>query len=176
MLYLIWGLINIALFLFFIFICFQAIILVKDKLGIFAALLFVFGTLSFVGFSNNDNQSHEPYANRIKHWDFTPQDSIVQNTMNYIHIDIEKTLISKYNLGIQYGQEKSSKLNAPITASSATEGLVSGTYWRPISIIVNQTKDNKKFEYTVLGKIEWKLLGATVYSQSKIFKGFALTK
>jgi len=168
MLYLIWGLINIGLFLFFIFICFDATKLIREKLGLLASLIFVFGLLSFIGHSNNDNDNIEPNTNRIKHWDFYSQDSIIQNTTDNIYINLEKTLISKYELGIQYGQKKTSKLNVPITAYSLTEGFISGTNWRPISIIVNQTDDNKNFWYLVYGTLEWKLLGATVYNQKHI--------
>lgn len=35
----------------------------------------------------------------------------------------------------------------------------------PISITVNRTEDNNKFQYFVNGVVEWKLLGATIYSQ-----------
>lgn len=118
----------------------------------------------------------EPSGNRIKHWDFNSQDSIIQNTAISINIDLEKTLISTYNLSIQYGQNKTTKLNVPITASSSTAGFISGTKWRPISIIVNQRADNKTLEYQVYGTLEWKLLGATVYNQSKMYTGLALIK
>lgn len=172
MFYLIWGLINIGLFLFFLFICFQATKLIREKLGLLASLIFVFGLLSFVGHSTNESDNLEPNTNRVKHWDFNPQDSIVQNTTANIYIDLEKTLISKFNLGVQYGEKKTSKLNVPINAYSYIEGFISGTNWRPVSIIVNQTADNKKFVYEVNGTLEWKLLGATVYNQVKTYTGF----
>lgn len=174
MAYLIWGLINIGLYLFFIFICFRATKLIREKVGSFAAVVFVFGILSFIAQPSDENI--EPGTNKIKQWTFNSQDNIVQNTSNSIHIPIEKTLISQYNLDIQYGQDKTSKMNAPITASSSTEGFYSGTKWLPISIIVNQTNDTKKFEYQVYGIIKWKLLGANIYIQTKTFKGFAPTK
>lgn len=176
MIYLIWGLINIGLFIFFIFTCFRAIKFIREKSGFFASLIFVFGLFSFIGNSNKANDNKEPNSNRSKHWDFKPQDSIIQNTTDNIYIIIEETLLSKYNLSIQYGQEKTSKLNAPILAYSSTEGFISGTNWLPVSVIVNQTEDNKKFEYQVSGILEWKLLGATVYSQPKTYTGFAITK
>ena len=176
MIYLIWGLINIGLFLFFILICFRATKFIREKSGLFASLIFAFGLFSFIGNSNKANDNKESNSNRSKHWDFRPQDSILQNTTDNIQIIIEETLISKYNLSIQYGQEKTSKLNVPIIAYSSTEGFISGTNWRPVSVIVNQTEDNKKFEYEVSGILEWKLLGATIYSQPKTYRGFATAK
>lgn len=39
MFYLIWGLLSIGLFLFFILICFQGTKLIREKLGLLAALI-----------------------------------------------------------------------------------------------------------------------------------------
>lgn len=176
MLYLLWGLINIGLFLFFIVICFRATKLTREKLGLFASIVFVFGLLSFIGHSNNDNDLKEPNSNQIKTWKFDSEDSLNRNATFFIDIDLEKTLVSKYDLGIKYGKDKQGQLNIPISAYSSTTGLIGGTNWKPISIIVNRTDDNNKFEYFVDGVVEWKLLGATIYSQLKQYKGVALTK
>lgn len=86
------------------------------------------------------------------------------------------SLPPQYKLGIKYGKDKQSQINILISASSSTTGFISGTKWKPISIIINKTNDNNKFEYFVEGVVEWKLLGATIYSQSKVYKGVALTK
>jgi hypothetical protein len=82
----------------------------------------------------------------------------------------------KYQLDIKYGKDKQGQLNIPISGNSWTTGFVSGTNWKPSLIIVNRTDDNNKFEYSVHGTMEWKLLGATLYSQPKEYKGTALTK
>ena len=49
--------------------------------------------------------------------------------------------------------------------------VVSGTDWKPISIIINRTANNNRFEYAVDGIVEWKLFGATLYSQVKNYRG-----
>jgi hypothetical protein len=174
MLYLLWGLLTIGLFLFFIVICFRATKLIREKFGLFASIVFVFGLLSFVGHSNNDNDNKEPHSNQIKTWKFSSEDSLSRNMTFFINIDLEKTLVSKYDLGIKYGKDKHGQLNIPISAYSSTTGFISGTNWKPITIIVNRTDDNVKFEYFVVGVVEWKLLGATIYSQQKNYKGVAL--
>ena len=176
MLYLLWGLINIGLFLFFILICFRATKLIREKFGLFASIVFVFGLLSFIGHSNNDNDNKEPNSNRIKTWKFVSEDSLNRNATYFIDINLEKTLVSKYDLSINYGKHNQGQLNIPISAYSSTTGFISGTNWKPISIIVNRTDDNNKFEYFVNGIVEWKLLGTTIYSQLKQYKGFVLTK
>ena len=63
MLYLLWGLLNIGLFIYFIVISIKATKLVREKVGLFASLIFLFGLLSFGGRSNNDDK--EPNSNQI---------------------------------------------------------------------------------------------------------------
>jgi hypothetical protein len=176
MIYLLWSLLNIGLFIFFIATCFKATKLVREKLGLFASIIFVFGLLSFVGNSNNDNDNKEPNSNHIKTWKFVSEDSLKSNESYLLDIDLEKTLIAKYDLGIKYGKDRQGQINVPISAYSSTNGFISGTNWKPISIIVNTTNDNNKFEYSVDGVVEWKLLGATIYSELKEYKGVAMTK
>jgi hypothetical protein len=174
--YLLWGLLNIGLFVFFIVICFKATKLIREKLGLFASIIFVFGLLSFVGHSNNEYDNKEPNSNQIKTWKFTSEDSLNRNATYLLDVELEKTLVSKYDLGIKYGKDRQREINIPISAYSSTSGFISGTNWKPISIIVNRTIDNNKFEYFVDGVVEWKLLGATIYSQLKEYNGVALTK
>jgi len=176
MTYVLWGVLNIGLFLFFIVICFKATKLIREKIGLFASIIFVFGLLSYVGHSNIDIDNKEPNSNQIKTWKFATEDSLNRIETLSLEIDLEKTLVSKYELGIKYSKDKQGEINIPISAYSSTTGFISGTNWKPISIIVNRTKHNNSFEYFVDGVVEWKLLGATIYSQLKEFKGIALTK
>ena len=176
MLYLLWALLNIGLFIFFIVICFNATKLIKEKLGALTSIVFVFGLLSFIGRSNTDTDNKEPNSNQIKTWKFNSLDSLDKGLNFFIDIDLEKTLISKYSLGICYGKDKQLQNNIPTSANTWTTGLESGTNWKPISIFVNRTDDNHKFEYEVDGTIRWSLLGMTIYSQRKNWKGIAVLK
>lgn len=176
MIYLLWGLLNTGIFLFFIVICFKGTKLIREKTGLFASTIFVFGLLSFMGTSNSDNDTNEPNSNQIKTWKFISADSLSRNTIQLLNIDLEKTLVSKYVLGITCAKDKQVQFNIPISAYSTTTGFISGAKWKPVSIVVNRTTDNNKFEYNVIGVVEWKLLGATIYSQPKRYTGIAITK
>jgi hypothetical protein len=176
MIYLLWSLLNIALFLCFIAICFKVTKIVREKLGLLASGIFVLGLLSFIGNSNNDNENKEPNSNNIKTWKFVSEDSVKNDEIYTLEINLEKTPIAKYDLGIRYGKDRQSQINVPISAYSSTIGFISGTNWRPISIVVNTTNDNNKFYYFVAGILEWKLLGSSIYSEQKDFKGIAITK
>lgn len=175
MVYLFWGLINIVLFLFFIVLGLKATKFVRAKVGLFAAIIFACGLLSFVGNSNNDNK--EPNSNHIKTWEYTLDEENLDRSTSYsLDINLEKNLVSKYYLGILYGKDKSGEYTIPIGAHSFKDGFVGGTNWKPVGIMVNRTNDKKNFEYIVDGILEWKLLGATIYSQSKTYKGITSLK
>jgi hypothetical protein len=171
-----WGLLNIGLLLFFIVTCLRGTKLIREKYGMFASVVFVFGLLSFAEQPNNGIDNKEPNSNQVKTWKFASADSLNRNATFLIAIQLEKTLVSTYQLGIRYGKDKQGQVNIPISADSWMTGFISGTHWKPSSIIVNRTDNNNNFEYFVEGIVEWKLLGATVYSQSKEYKGITLTK
>lgn len=171
--HLLWGILNIGLFLLFIVICFKATKIIREKIGGLAAVVFVFGLLSFVSGSNNDNNI-EPNSNQIKTWEFNKENNLKFNETHLLRVSLEKNWVSENALWLKYGQEIQS--NIPMNAYSEMTGLTSGTNWNPSQIMINKTADNHKFEYFVNGVIQWKLLGATIYSEPKVYKGFALTK
>jgi hypothetical protein len=173
MIYLFWGFLNIGIFLFFIVTYFRATKLIRESFGLLASIVFVSGLLSFIGKSNDDKDTKEPGLSRIKTWKFISEDSADRYTHFFMDVDLENTLISKYELGIRYGKNKQEKLNIPISGHSWTTGIKSGTKWIPSYIMVNNTDDNTQFGYHVAGIIEWKLLGATIYSQPKEYRGIA---
>lgn len=170
MLYLLWGILNIGLFLFFIFLCFQATKLVRERVGMFAAFVFVIGLLSFMGQSDKVDYK-EPGTDTIRKWKFASEDSVDMTATRSLSVVLEKTLISTCKLDIRYGMSKSQNRNTPINTYSTTEGFVSGTNWKPVMVSVNPTEDNTKFQYTVVGIVEWKLLAIRLYAQPKTYKG-----
>jgi hypothetical protein len=173
MIYLFWGLLNIALFIFFIVICFKATKHIKEKMGLFASIVFVFGLLSFVGHSSIENNKELNYS-QTKTWKFKTSDSLNSKATYFLKVNLEKNFISKYDLMINYTEDIKGGKKIPISASSSTSGFVSGTNWRPMSIIINETSDNNQFNYIVLGVVEWHILGTTIYLQSKEYKGIAI--
>jgi hypothetical protein len=176
MLYLLWALLNIGLFLFFIVLCFRATKLLREKTGIVAAIVFVIGLLSFMGNAGADDDNKEPHSNQVKTWYFTSADSLDRNSTALLQVDFDRTLISKYCILIRYAKDKPLKNEFPISASTWVKGLVSGTSWNPIFISVAPIADSGRFNYLIEGTVEWKLLGMTIYTQIKEWKGFALVK
>lgn len=176
MIYLIWGLLNLGLIIYFLVICFKATKLVREKIGLFAAIFFVLGLLSFLGERAKDSYNKGANSNKTDSWNFASEDSLNREGVYFVQINLESNLISKRDLGVKYGRDKQGLTNIPISAYSTETGFISGTIWRPITIKVNRTDDNNKFQYFVIGVVEWKLLGATIYTQSKTFNGIVSTK
>jgi hypothetical protein len=174
MLHLLWALINIGLFIFFVFICFNAAKLIKERFGLLASVIFVFGLLSFVGHSESDEEYNKPNTRSMQTWNLRTSDSSDEGYSYVAEVELEKTLISKYNLGIGYDKDSLVKKSTPVSAFSWITGFQSGTSWNPVSIIVNQTTGNNTFEYEVDGTVGWRLLGMTVYHQPKHWKGIVV--
>lgn len=171
MFYLLWALLNIGLHIFFIVICFKATKLIRAKIGLFAAIVFVFGFLSFVSGADSEPKSTKAESPAIDTWKYVPEDSLTeyQRPLNAV---LQKNLISKYLLTIRHGKDQQGN-NIPISAFAFTNGIISGTEFIPMWGTVNRTKDNDKFSYDVSAIIQWKLLGATIFRQFKKFKGVA---
>jgi len=74
MLYLIWGLINLALFIVFIGLCLGATKLMRQRFGSLTCIFFVFGLLSFAGGTNDDDDGNHG-SHRTRTWNFTAEDS-----------------------------------------------------------------------------------------------------
>lgn len=171
MLYLLWGLLNVGLFIFFLVLSVNAARLIREKFGILGSAIFVFGVVSFIGrsFANNDNR--EPGAGKPRTWEFHTSDSLRNDFHAMAEVVLEENLISTYSLGISYGRTERTQENLPINAQSWTTGFISGTSWQPHYILANQTENNQVFQYEVKGSVKWRLLGLTIYSQSKHWKG-----
>jgi hypothetical protein len=174
MAHLIWGLLNLSLFIYFIITSFKLVKVAKKQIGGFATIVFVFGLLSFVGGSKSDSNTAK--FSQSEMFKFALEDSLEQNSGKFSHIVIANHLVTKYDLGLNYGKEVASKNNTPISAYSSTIGLVMGTKWKPLNINILKTIENNKFRYVVYGIVEWKLLGATLYTQSKVYQGIVPLK
>lgn len=169
MTHLIWGLLNLGLLIYFIITCFKLVKVARNHIGGLATIVFVFGLLSFVSGSKSDSNATK--VNQTKTFKFALKDSIELNSGKFSHIILENNWVTKYDLFLNSGKESTSQKNTPISAYSGTTGLVMGTKWNPQNINILKTSDNNKFKYVVHGIVDWKLLGATIYTQPKIYEG-----
>ncbi|MHB8208982.1 hypothetical protein [Mucilaginibacter sp.] len=174
MLYLIWCLLNVGVFLYFVLICFEAIKIIRERIGVFAAVIFVLGLLSFTNQSNSDDEHMESKSSNVKTWRFLPQDSLATTQRYSVIVMYEKTFVSNYNLEIGYNLDEKTNAVIPIDACSYLTGIICGTVWKPTSIAVNKTPAGNKLTYVINGVVDWKLLGLTLDSQPKQYSGTTL--
>ena len=167
---------NFGLFLFFIVTCFRATKIIREKIGLFASIVFVLGLLSFTANSNNNGDQIDKNTNQIRKWRFSPHDKITPMTSNFLNVTLDETIATKIDLAIGFGLSKETNKPVPTEAFSSVQGLVGGHKWKPTLISISPTTTEKHFKYIVNGILEWKLLGATIYSQPKTFIGFIDTK
>ena len=73
MLYIIWGLLNLALLVFFCVVCYRAATLLRANYNWFSAVVFVFGFVSFCGTPDRDGAKPREDKNTsmtAKNWVF----------------------------------------------------------------------------------------------------------
>ncbi|WP_298153929.1 hypothetical protein [Flavobacterium sp.] len=168
MIQIIWGILNISVFLFFVAYCITLGKSIREKQGFVAALFFVFGLLvllSFVSKSGAENSKtkifdlHEAHLEKDK----------FKGHVYTANLTLEKDLASTISLHIKYG--KSELLKKPISAYTVRTGFVSGTNWKIQTIHFDQSSFEDTCTYTVSGILEWQILGITIYSELKDFTG-----
>ena len=167
---LIWGIFNGFLLIYFIVICFKSVKIIKEKIGVFASLIFVIGLLSFMSKPNEKNLAD-------KNIDFlnqsNPKKAFDGNSF-FQEIKLEDNLTSDIGLSILVGEKENELII--LNANCSRAGFISGTNWNVENIDIDKEKDKNYCNYIVNGIMEWKILGITIYSEHKLFNGKAILK
>lgn len=164
MIQLIWVVLNLVILIYFIIICFKSTRIIREKLGLLAAFVFVLGLLSLMDTPNNEQESPKIFDLQNQ----TEADLFKGNT-RLIESKLEENLATEIQLTIKVEENKNGR--KPLTASTNRSGLVMGTSWKTQMITVNRSETENKYFYDVSGILEWKLMGLKMYSQRKDFKG-----
>lgn len=168
MLYLLWGILNIVLFVLFIFAGFKITKRIREKWGLLVAVVFVTLLLSFITVSSDNKKRAGEIENKVT----VRSDKKINMKSGVANVILEKTLISSNILDLFYERSSESEASASVNAYSYTTGFVSGTKWEPNSISVKFAGSTDKLDYSVSGVVEWRLLWLTVFSQYKTYTGF----
>ncbi len=170
MLHLLWSILNIGIFIFFIVVSVKATKLVREKMGVLAAIVLVFGLLSFIS-RKAEAPNLEPDGSTFRTWKFVTDIRPYIDDINKIDIVFDNNIMSKSVVSVRYGKNTQTGLTKPLEAHTYISGLVAGTSWRPVSVQVSPTAVPNEFIYEVNGVVEWKLLGTTIISQAKEWTG-----
>ena len=172
MLELFWGILNLAILIYFIIICFKIIKIVYENLGRIATLIFVIGLMSFISKPNDDE-------NKVKSFDLQNENKeVISNNftgdISSKKIVLEENLTTKIEFYIQYGEKNGE--NKLLNAQTSRNGFVSGIDWKTKSIEIEKINNNS-CKYNVIGLKDWKIFGIKIYTELKVFDGtFELKK
>lgn len=170
MAYLIWTIVNLSLFLFFIYTCLRATKHIRKDMGLLAAIIFVFGSFSFICQKNGHSSTRYPSNTDASVQTFA-SDSVLSHGFKTKEVTLEKSITCSIRLAVIYGNQKPNGGVIPAQAYTNLEGLQGGLSWKYNTLTITPTADLHKFNYQVVGNMEWSLLGYTFYNQGKSYSG-----
>lgn len=169
MFFLFWALLNVGLFLYFIFICLRATRRVWERVGLFAACLMVFGLLSFIGHSKTVMK--QPTSNPAGRW---VNDQEVYKSISPV-LSVSKNLLKsptfKISLDVQLGRDPESGQLVPLIATPVSNGVIAGFGCKPLLIYLSKTGEENIYSYHVNYNFAWTLLGLITYHEMRTFTG-----
>ena len=159
MLELIWFLINVTILIYFLYICFEVLKLIKNKIGIIKTIILTIGLISITTQNSNNEKNFIDLLDK----------SNTHTEKFKVEELIENNTISKIKLSIFY-ENKNNKI---IFTSAKTEkfGLTGGTELEIHSIAFNKSETNNQYHYRLSASKIWKILGISIYSESIDYDG-----
>jgi len=158
---LLWGIFNLTFTLFFVIICVRSVKLIKEKFGRLTALVFVFGGIALLV------NTQAPYRQTSG---APTADCFLSATGPTIikKVSIDSQIAS--TLELHFFVSPNRPHSRVSQGSCALSGFVSGLDWRTESI---QLKVNgpTTCQYSVIGHLQWKLMGISLFSQRKVYAG-----
>ena len=134
--------------------------LIKEKLGLFASLIFIVFIISFLK-ESSEEKFHEKTTELNNEVKYTNSKSKI----------LEDKLVTKIETRISYGKNNR-KDTLYITSKTNRYGFIIGTDWKSHYSSVKEMENSKNtYEYNVLGTLEWNILGIRVYKEIKEFNG-----
>jgi hypothetical protein len=166
MLELIWGILNISIFIYFIIICFKAVKIVRENLGGISTLILVIGLMSFIVKPNNETNKIKTF--NIKDNSMVKGEEKIDGHVFNEEIILEEKFATTVIASISF-KEYDQQIRLLKTYTMMT-GFVSGIDWKASRVDITKNIDSS-YNYEVIGTKDWSILGIKVYTQSNVFKG-----
>ena len=158
MIYFLWSVLNLAALVWFLFICFGALKLIRENFGLASTIIFVVSCLSFIKGGVANKQEELLIDPEVK-----GQTLVTEN--------IQKELF--FNLDLHYIYSKDS-LAKEIRTVTVKNGLVIGHGWN--NVLIHADIKSGALHYKVKGMHDWQLLGLTLYSMPEELQGIVKMK
>jgi hypothetical protein len=163
MLHLIWAIITVALWGFFLYLLYKAIMVLKQEMGWSAIIVLSMGL-----FCCNNSKS-ELEENKWKQKNTSIK--LVKGREFTAETQIHKTILATYNLNLTYGIDSVTQNKVPLKASVGLNGAIIGTNTTIKSIDIYPTENIQQYHYRVYVVTKWLLLFAPVVTEMKNFEG-----
>ena len=164
MMYLIWAILNLTLWLYFLYLIAALILIGKrvfqGKLRAFSILLFIVGAGHILSANDGEATNQIMFAEK----DDSPNSSILRE------ITLDDNLSFATKGWIKYSVEGDTL--APVLCSSSLSEFVCGFEWQLDLATADEIRKDEEASYQVSGTLEWNLFGVNVYSQNKNFSSF----
>jgi len=162
MIYIFWALLNMALALSILYICYLLVKQVAVRYGRALSIVFALVVLNIICGRGNSKTIN------WNKWQFYP-DSGKLYKKDFTSAIIQNNPMFSINLGVSYFFREKGADPLPKEAFSFVNGTLSGVEWTPHNILLNTT--GQQVLYEVDGSMGWSLLGTVVYREAKTFKG-----
>lgn len=159
MLYLFWGLLNLALIVLYLRLLFFSLRNISRKNGILAAILVFMlfpGTLSQAGTKKAPPQYFEMAKGHDSSRMFTTVFSVEDYKL------FKKEVILNY--------EKHQKIEV-LAMQGMESGWNMGVRWQPTSITAHQDTKSQKVNYAISAKIDWMILSIPIFTTTETING-----
>ena len=160
--YLLWTFLNFSIAAALLYSIYRLTKFVYSKLGLVAAIVTV-----LVIFSICPRLTHRDVG-KTQTWDFKTTSDVQYFQQGY-RVSLMKNSVFDIELHMISLSDKDRQAQEPLKAFSTISGLVGYNDWTAESLSINTKPDT--FDYTVAGRLEWRLLNFTVYTERKTYSG-----
>lgn len=164
MIHLLWSLLNLIIFLYFLYLALGLIVKGKriftPRFKGLSILVLVIGLARIILGPTVDMKD-----NLVS----LTNDYDKNKNMEVKKILLEDNLTFDINMLVAYSVDQDKWI--PVEASSSLSGFVNGYSWQLITARADIHKPNEETTYTAIGVLNWKLFGIPIYGESKIFNG-----
>lgn len=166
-----WALLNLLLLIYFIYLSFQAVKLLKEHKGWLSAILFAIVLGAYLAGIPVAKEVEGKYNIKEKSWVLSPNDSLEGSSRELHEIILEKNVISSYTVFLHSGKAKEQLHYIPADANIVTVGLSMGTSLYPTYVLFRPTEKKNEYQYEIQATLSWSLINIPVYSQHKSWTG-----
>lgn len=167
MIYVIWGLLNLALVGLFLVLCYKAVVLIRERYGVILAFILALG-LTATLINANGLQGNEANASEREKWKLDDEKNYPGLSKRSLNTLIANNPMFKTMLIVEFMVTESGSF-LPLAGFTIESGIHSGVEWKCNYVTLSQEGD--ELHYIVNGTISWKLFPLGLYSQGKVYEG-----